>query len=849
MTQRPRFVAQLRGELFAGLESLQRRRRHRRAAVGVLGAAMVLGAGVLAYSSLTDDDDGADVITAAPDPPTTPAPLQDVVPSTTSLPGTTGPAPVEPDVVVWSDSGVRVRVDADLSQVTVDPATIAVFFAPDTVVYQRTDSSLPPVGVDVIGPNGSRVIEPETGRRLTLHDGGIVDGRPKLLVSSSVAMPVGPDDAESRLLVIDLESGQRTDLGRFGGWESAVTDGAFAAEAIVLLRSVEIQNWLEVVETDGSTRFRIDLTPDTSWSIAVDETGSTALVLRPGFEGAELTPTLSGFIVDIRTGEVIDEIDAALDLQGVQIEGGFCSNAAYSSGFLLCDQSVGPPLRIDPARDWLTQPIDGIEDGAVSPAVAPFSPETATPDAADEILTVEEDGWYPWLTPTPTLASFEEGCRSPESVAKGFVYSVARQPGAPRAANSFPFIEDGEPDVPLLVLSQSSTRIEFLALSRGGDGVVLETGTVVTMARIDPGVVECEAWGVLSATAPDDVTIDSPRTGSEVGAEILVTGTGRGFEANIGLRVLDEFMQPLGDSSAHGGWEVEPYSGAATIGRAPFGPNMTVIALSDTALDGATRPFAAVKVRYDGSPVNFDGFPAPVASVAVIGVDVGDVLNARSAPGISSDLFATFSPFQISLTEFDDEAFVGPDRWVLVGDPNSRDLDAWVNAEFLTRIEGDSDQPDALYQAATSIREALSLNSPTDRLADAIGTGAFTVSADGFFDESDPTISLDDLVQAGSTQDVARPWGVDRESGDPVTATIADFFAELGKSPALTVTERISVNEPIAAGGGNARENFPDATIIELYNGGDQDTVSSSIQLVFQPRENFWQLVGIALSG
>jgi hypothetical protein len=82
MTQRPRFVAQLRGELFAGLESLQRRRRHRRVAVGVLGAAMVLGAGVLAYSSLTDDDDhGIDVITAAPDPPTTPAPLPDVVPS------------------------------------------------------------------------------------------------------------------------------------------------------------------------------------------------------------------------------------------------------------------------------------------------------------------------------------------------------------------------------------------------------------------------------------------------------------------------------------------------------------------------------------------------------------------------------------------------------------------------------------------------------------------------------------------------------------------------------------------------------------------------------------------------
>ena len=80
-------------------------------------------------------------------------------------------------------------------------------------------------------------------------------------------------------------------------------------------------------------------------------------------------------------------------------------------------------------------------------------------------------------------------------------------------------------------------------------------------------------------------------------------------------------------------------------------------------------------------------------------------------------------------------------------------------------------------------------------------------------------------------------------------ATTEELFDELGKSPALVATERISVNEPIAAGGGNAREFFPDATIIELSNGGDQDTVSASIQLVFEPRENFWQLVGIALSG
>ena len=149
------------------------------------------------------------------------------------------------------------------------------------------------------------------------------------------------------------------------------------------------------------------------------------------------------------------------------------------------------------------------------------------------------------------------------------------------------------------------------------------------------------------------------------------------------------------------------------------------------------------------------------------------------------------------------------------------------------------------------MRDALTRSSPGARLADVVasmGVGSVVVSPDGFFSEEDQELTAADFA---SSDPATRTWGFLDGSGDPIVASVSDFLADMGQSPALQSTERVAVNERLKFGNtiDNAAEFFAGATVVEIHYGGDEgdaDFTWETIRLAFLPAEGAFQLVGIA---
>ena len=467
--------------------------------------------------------------------------------------------------------------------------------------------------------------------------------------------------------------------------------------------------------------------------------------------------------------------------------------------------------------------------------------------AEGDLLTIERNSTYfPWLYPLPDVSWFTEGCPEPETVASDFIAAIT---GGPALAGDA-----------IVRQSESATRMELLVDLPNGDGG--STGSVtVTMAQVTVGNLDCEAWGVLEVQAPGQMTLDSPTNDDSVGLSAFVSGTSQGFEAGIEMELIDQRFEVVGAAPGLAGLELAPFGGEVVFEEPPIDENVMVIARSSLPLDNAIAPFAAVKVRFDplssvdpNPPASGDpDLPRVLGPVAVIGVAFDDELNARSGGGVENDIVGTISPFEVGITQYDAlVSFVGGDTWVPVGNPESRDLDAWVNDRFVRIVEGDEVQSDAFYRALTLHRQGLSLG-VGDGLTDLVADGTVTVSSNAFFSGDEQVLTSADFANAGGEDDVLRTWGEQDGTGDPIELTVGEMLDLIASSKGLIATERVAINERIKFGNtiDNMAEAFPDATIVELHYGGDEgdqaDFTWATVRLGFEPDGNGYRLVAIAL--
>ncbi len=481
---------------------------------------------------------------------------------------------------------------------------------------------------------------------------------------------------------------------------------------------------------------------------------------------------------------------------------------------------------------------DGSEEAATT--VAPSeAPEVSTTDAPTEpvVLAVGADGYYPWLFPSPTLSWYEEGCASPESVIGKFMSN---------------FFDEPDPSTTSLSASSHPNERRFVVHDRGEGGTPLDTGTELVLEVADVAVVDCEAW-VITAAASHDLQIDavSFSANESGGAQIDVTGAGAGFEALIDLRAHDESFRTVADGFATAGNEgLVPFAGSLSFNQEIIDDNLMIIASAGTAGEGTRPRFAATKARCcDGlevvPPALESGRPA-----AVVGVAFDDTLNVRAAAGVDNPIIGQLSPFELGVRILDTEPVeVAGATWIEVfHDTRSERLRGWVNSSFIAPVEGINNE--VLLDAATDVREALSLNSPVDRLADVLagqGADSVMISVDGYLADEDQVLTLDDLGTRGTDADVARQWGVTDGKGDPIIATIAEHFAEYARLSSVNDTRAIGANDSFIDSTtiNNVTERFPGAAIVELHNPGTNSFDWSTLRLAFELDDGNAQLLAI----
>ena len=185
----------------------------------------------------------------------------------------------------------------------------------------------------------------EPDEEVRLHDAGLVNGRTVALVTARRGS--NPDDTDERLLLLDLETSERTDLGSVGGWESGLSHARLAGSRIVTVLSAGAQSFLIVRGIDGAIEWQApDSVVDARVSVAVVD--DEVILLQPGFDGEGLRPRLGVDRYDLATGARTSSQTLSLrPTEGVGVEAGFCSYAEAVADRLICDRSSAGPIEID----------------------------------------------------------------------------------------------------------------------------------------------------------------------------------------------------------------------------------------------------------------------------------------------------------------------------------------------------------------------------------------------------------------------------------------------------------------------------------------------------------------------
>lgn len=330
-------------------------RRRRRGTIG--GALAVTAIAVLAVTVTDSDDDGNLRTTGQP---------------SSTAPSTTTPGAVAPPIgsVLSGRSGAELFVTStERLRLRDEPTAAAFAFGDGLVVAQAAavgDGFLLEARgpVLVLGDEPSRELTPEAGEAFTLHDAGLVRGRPVAVVTARTGNT--PEDTDERLLLLDLTTGERSDLGSVGGWEAGVRQARLAGDLIVLLESIEARSFVMVRSVDGAAKWDGGQDPlvDANSSIAV--VGAQVLWLQPRWEGPPFEATLKITRLELATGALISTEDVALRPgPDLQVDQGFCSVPEWSGVGLLCDRSGAGPIEIDLASG-ATSRVGALEDGILT---------------------------------------------------------------------------------------------------------------------------------------------------------------------------------------------------------------------------------------------------------------------------------------------------------------------------------------------------------------------------------------------------------------------------------------------------------------------------------------------------
>lgn len=326
---------------------------------------VVLAGLLLLLGACGNDPGGGDTTSSTVSQPstTTSLPADDststIPSSTTSTSSTTSPAPgaglatlpLVAEEVVASDDGISLvlhRDGAPVVRLWDQPTALAFMIGEDLVVAQGStiDAVYPRRATGpilVFDPAGVRSL-PLGDEGLVLFDAGVVDGRLVALATSRTGD--GPDDTDERLLLVDLLTEERTDLGAVGGWESGVSQALVADEWVVLVSGGEGLQQVVVQSLTGSDKWSLPSGPEAS--VVATVKGRELVLLDSGFVGPDFTPTITLSRFTLGDGSLFETATLDLEPRGeVRIDGGFCFTAEWLGEALVCDQTYGGPLLID----------------------------------------------------------------------------------------------------------------------------------------------------------------------------------------------------------------------------------------------------------------------------------------------------------------------------------------------------------------------------------------------------------------------------------------------------------------------------------------------------------------------
>jgi hypothetical protein len=348
-------------------------------------------------------------------------------------------------------------------------------------------------------------------------------------------------------------------------------------------------------------------------------------------------------------------------------------------------------------------------------------------------------------------------------------------------------------------------------------------------------------WAVTGATSVGITTYVEPDPVADANA-IVVSGEGRGFEANLGIRMISALDGLLLESTYTTGGMPEPAPYATSLST--VGSELAWIVVSgDGGGEDVLQEFAAVPVSFTGAvdPRDFAVFRIPRS-------DRDEGLNLRSSPGADENsVLATLPAGTKGVRRTSSmPVLVGDAVWREVAAPDGQT--GWAHSRYLT--PGAPDVADDLllavgHQFAQAAIQDTHWLFPTLPWSDRVPIAFAWI---GDIDNDAFRFDYDDFVDAGVWgPDAVRTWTVPEATfGQPTIESTHWDFLSIPKNGQYEV----------AVGDGNYAYEF-ERSIVESYLPNLRSVVISDINptgtwsavhLFVEPSPAGAQIVAIAVS-
>jgi len=298
--------------------------------------------------------------------------------------------PLKSQYVVFGADGVwLLDRDRNRTQLSNSPTAVAFAVGESLVISQAPeDTAMYPMlgsGPLVIHtPEGVTEYAGAANERIRLLDVGFVDGDPVALLSVETG---AGQDTEEHLVLLDVATLQRTDVGIVGGWESGVATAVLVDDVIASIDSNEGQSRVVVRSLDGQVLWRLDDAFEFDSLGSLVAGGDEILVLTPSFDDG-FKAHLSAVTYEAATGQSITHTELLLD---AEFGGGFCNQTDWNGTTLICSESYGEPFSVNLENgqvDRLNAPARTIPTYTVS-LLAANDPSQTSEDAVRDQVPAE----------------------------------------------------------------------------------------------------------------------------------------------------------------------------------------------------------------------------------------------------------------------------------------------------------------------------------------------------------------------------------------------------------------------------------------------------------------------------